>query len=693
MDYFREHPQRRAGKAAIDLIGAATLTNQGLIAGYFGVILGAGSTVTNKGSIYGAFASAEISGGTLLNTGTMDGDVRLTGGSMTNKGSLLTGAALSAGSLTNDGNISANFWGLDLNGGTVTNHGSVYGLQQGALLYDGGMLDNTGSIGSGDEGVYLRAGTVINAGVVTGSFIAVSMEHAYKSGKAGATFINSGTIAGAQTGIDQNGGYFRNTGTIAATIGIALDGGLSVNKKFITASSWGAQIDNGTFTNSGTIIGDSLGVDVNSFGSFLNSGTVAGGNSPLGSGAVGVLADEVTVTNDGIILGGGGESSGASGGDGVSLGYVALLTNHGVIEGGYGGAGGSGGAGVSLTSGASFINDGLVLGGSDPGLSSSTGIGAVIYSGFALNNSSISGSVGIALTQGTIVNAGVITGTGGIAVEFNDGLAGVVVDDPGSVFNGKIEAAGSIGGELKLASGSKTGTLAGLDPQFSGVSSIAVDPGAEWNIAGQTTIYAGMNFTNNGTIIATRADELTVNANMSGSGLTILDSTTLVLDGNVAAGQNISFEGKADTLALGHQNEFKGTITSFALGDTIDLTNVARDKITGEYFAGGVLTLTEANGSIALSFANLSSLASGFSLSASGSGTDIRLVAATPAVLQEMFSAPADPKFLFGGFTTPVSYMPLLATDGKAGNSGWQTQVANLAKEVFSLTPTLTTTI
>jgi len=421
----------------------------------------------------------------------------------------------------------------------------------------------------------------------------------------------------------ENAALLRNSGLIESTgsgnlpifpLGVYLEGGTLLNYGTIEAQGGGVGVNivgGGTVVNHGVIadgVGGNIGEMVD-FGNFLvsNSGIIEGSNYFFESGT---FANTGTVT-DGINLRVGGEITNSGTLNGVE-GYGITLSNSGTVTGGVETTGFAGQPGTSTISNA--------------------------------HNGVISGSTGIYMYQGTVINAGTIIGTGGVAVDFTGEAGGLVVDDPGSVFEGKVEVSGSVGGELELASGTGIGTLAGADQQFSGFTSVAVEHGAEWNIAGQTTAYAGIEVSNNGTVTENSSDKLTIDGNVRGNGVTILDSTTLVLNGSVSSGQEISFEGGKDQLSLGDPSQFSGTITQFGPDDTIDLTGVARNKITGEHFAGGVLTLTEATGSITLAFADPSTFASGFSLSAAGSGTDITLAKVQPAVL----GSNADLTFLGG---------------------------------------------
>lgn len=492
--------------------------------------------------------------------------------------------------------------------------------------------------------------------------------------------------AAVSTGANAPGVYIRNSGFIESTgpsefnyqqaVYVGSHGTL-VNYGTIEAPNYGAGVNlfgSGTAVNHGLILGGingDFGLPY-SGGSFLvsNSGTIEGRK---------VFTDSTfqapnTFDDNGIFINSGFVDNG------IALETKGgTVSNSGILNGLYG----KGGL-MSLT------NSGTVA----------DGVNLYAITGESLANEAvghisnqpggvIEGTIGIYLGAGIVTNAGTIIGTDGVAIEFAGERGGTIVDDPGSVLHGKVDVTGSIGGELELAAGNRVGTLSGADQHFNGLSSIAVDAGGEWNIVGRTTAYAGMNFTNDGTVIETGADRLTVEGNLGGSGLVILDSTTLALNETVSSGQNIHFEGSDDQLSLGDPAQFEGTLTGFAMGDTIDLTHVARSKITGEKFDHGLLTLTDATGSINLTFANPAAFSNDFTLSAAGSGTDIQLTGASPALRAELFSTPLEPRVMFGQFSAFVSALPPLAMHSKAGHVSWPPQGSDLAKEIFPQNSTL----
>jgi hypothetical protein len=229
-----------------------------------------------------------------------------------------------------------------------------------------------------------------------------------------------------------------------------------------------------------------------------------------------------TVTNNGSITGGAGESG--AGGTGADL-LAGTLTNTGSIAGGAGAsnnkglAGGAGGAGVSL-SGGTLITSGTISGGAG--------------------------------------GTGTPTGAAGHAVTFGTAASTLIVD-PGAVFNGLVVAHASAGDVLELSGTQSGGTAITLGTQFTNFTTLEFASGAAW------------------TADATKAD---------------LTTNPLTIDG-------------------------------FAIGDTLDITDLA-EKGTTQSVSGDQLTLTHGTTVITLNF-NSSVSGDHFVLSAAGSGTDVTL--------------------------------------------------------------------
>jgi hypothetical protein len=240
-----------AGANGIDLAGGGSITNSGVIAGFYnGVDISSGvSSITNTGTIDSSALEAVINpnnhqydgiylggGGSVTNSGTGTifggvGGIDIAGGTgtVTNSGSIVT--------TTLDGN------GVELDqGGTVTNtaSGSLYGDYTGVFINGAiGVVTNAGDIGAiglSAYGVYLGAGgTVTNTGSVIGNYGGVL------TGNTSATVSNSGYVYGADYGARMvAGGLITNMAGAsleATTTAIEMAGGTVVNAGTIDATA------------------------------------------------------------------------------------------------------------------------------------------------------------------------------------------------------------------------------------------------------------------------------------------------------------------------------------------------------------------------------------------------------------------------------------------------------------------------
>ena len=415
--------------------------------------------------------------------------------------------------------------------------------------------------------------------------------------------------------------------SIASGVGVSLGGGAYLEVA-------------GTLTNAGSISGTLLvrgnGVLVN-----LPGGMVTG--AVLGNYGAATLTNLGTVSGSGLgvdFLGGGSVTNGAagvtgaliSGYDGLGIGGGAgTVTNLGTIA-----ATGTRESGVSLKAGGTVTNL----------------AGAVIEGG-----TGVSGSAGV-----TVGNAGTIAGSGGTAVTLAGGDDRLAID-PGAVFDGDVVATG-VGNTLELAAGAIGGTLAGLGSSFAGFSTVMLDGHARWSLAGGnalaggstvqlgvgsslsiagaaqvagslavsgsgTLAVAGTGTLEVGTAGGAKAGTITVDAGETLSGAARLqgavvdnggidaDGGTLTLAGNLGGSGTIGIDpgsvldatgrmslkslgflpGGGETLKLGEPRSIATVLSGFGAGDTIDLVGTV---VTAEHFAGGVLTLSDAGGTVAM---------------------------------------------------------------------------------------------
>ena len=347
-----------------------------------------------------------------------------------------------------------------------------------------------------------------------------------------------------------------------------------------TEPSWGRASERyslapATIVNAGSIVGQTtVGVELMGGGAVsnaaggvisglsggvflgMNPGTVVNAGSVVGTKGPGIFqsADDGSITNlaSGVI---------SAGGDGVYqragtvLNQGSITASHDgiLLEGGGVATNGSGGVilptfdGVAIYGGGSFTN----------------AAGGTIDAG--VNGVLIGSGVGTVINDGAVsaVNAGVLLNGGGWVANQADGAIGgatfgVVVNGGGTVVNaGRIDG---LQDAVRFAAG-----YANL---------LTIDPGAGFvgSVTGGNTIGS--------TIVSTL--ELASGAGvgtLSGLGSTVFDFGAVV------------FDPLSEWVLSGDTSGFGGTISGFAVGDTIEVTNFTA---TGSLYGGGVLTLSSA---------------------------------------------------------------------------------------------------
>jgi len=147
--------------------------------------------------------------------------------------------------------------------------------------------------------------------------------------------------------------------------------------------------------------------------------------------------------------------------------------------------------------------------------------------------------------------------------------------------------------------------------------------------ADNLTIDTGQAITNSGTLEA-NGGTLIVDDAVNGTGAeTISNSGIMQFQTSVSAGQTVTFADATGTLALADPGDFHGSIAGLAVGNTIDLTNIAPDDILSTAISGSqlVVTETEAAGGASFTF-NIAGALTGnyFSvLGDGGTGSDLVL--------------------------------------------------------------------
>ena len=569
-----------------------SVANAGVItAAYDGISLSNAAIITNTGSISGNTEGVYLRGGVPVNSGTIFGGnlgVYLTSGSLTNTGTISVGHSAAAGvfvnqgMLVNSGVISGGFYGAYLGNGTLVNHGTIFGSSGIAVQF-----------GPGPDTLAFDSAAVFNGNVRARAAYTNTLE---LTGPGLGTLVNSqnGTFSGTFGGVATT---FTGFTAVAEDAGAnwSISGGstlaaLSVAGSLSASGNW--SVKNGAFVTgtlnllSGSIVGGAgadqyqqagaggLGVALVG-GSLANAGLIEGGAGGYGqvyggAGGVGLYLGTGTATNTGTIAGGTGGMGpfryGGAGGVGVAQ-SGGVLTNFGHITGGTGGqegmhGDGAGGAGV-LMSGGLLTNAGTIQGGN---------AGQTSYYPRP-------GGDGVDIAGGTLVTSGFIGGgagaagsPGGVAVRFSG--SGTLVLDPGATFGGAV--VGMAGDALVLA-GSTAATLSGLGTAFTGFSSLVVNAGAQWRLAGPATLNGSLTVngaltlhsglqatgvlvnaggvfsgfgtvsapvTNNGTVVAAAHHTLVLAGGVGGGGMFQVKSTGfLELDGGGVLNERFSGPG------------------------------------------------------------------------------------------------------------------------------------------------------
>ena len=382
--------------------------------------------------------------------------------------------------------------------------------------------------------------------------------------------------------------------TASSTIGVHLTSSSFTNPVFInpgiTISNTGDAITAGsgswTLENKGHISGVggfANGIDLSSGGSVTNfaAGLITGS-----SDGVRIYGAAGTVINYGSIAGQSVASPTYSG-FGVYLQDGGAVTNMsgGTISGYQSGINVYGNAGT-------VINAGRISG------QNYAGEGIQFQDGGTVTNQAggtISGTFYGILVNGAAspaVNAGVITG--GIGLH----AGGAVTNQAGGTIVGGASTAGVYitGGAATVANAGSIG--GGITFAGNYTDRVVVDPGA---------VFAGeVNGGNNSELELAAG---TTSGSLTGIGTQFTNFGPIV------------FDTGATWLIAGNTAGLSGTISGFALGDTIEVTGVTA---TGSSYSGGILTIAEAGGSATLHLPGTFTTAS-FHVAPVAGGTDVSL--------------------------------------------------------------------
>lgn len=666
----------------VDLLKAGYLSNLGIIsADVFAVRLRDGGTVITTGTllgedgIYSSSAPVYVANRGYIHAQIVGIDA-IGGGSFYNAGSISAGDGITVENLSTSVSYVHNSGVINATAGVaiylqglgygipnlVTNLGQITASGDGIESFGAGNIENSGLI-SGGQGT-LGGGD----GIVLGANSYVLNEYGARILGADGIVLNAGTvinqtlstITGLYTGITSSSAVnILNFGQISGRMGIRIDGSGSVgNGGTIAAStsdgvlvySFGTTynyvINTGLITSTAA---DGVEMSGNSFCDILNGfslyngrnipHTIAGGKDGVFLGGAGIIV------NDGLGYGhrNYGQGCQITGGQyGVVLGpaanglsTTAFLYNKGTIYGGRGGILAAAGVLIKNTGYISTVGEyGVVLGPAANGNSATTSLynSGLIYGGYG----GILASVGA-----TITNDGRIFTGGAYAIQFNAYYSNRLIINNRAFFLGAVY--GGNGALEFAADGTAIGFFSATEQTtFTGFTSLQIDSGATWDLAGNFTLAAATALLNNGTILETAADTLTIDAPITGTGTIAMSKNPLTLKGPVANTQNILFTGSGEELALTNAAAFKGKIEKFAAHDEIFLTNVSLSQITATHFIAGVLTLSEAATKLEFTFANPASFGNEtFKVSAQGHGTAISLVNAAAVLSVSPLTTPS----------------------------------------------------
>jgi hypothetical protein len=448
---------------------------------------------------------------------------------------------------------------------TITSNSTI-GIYLSSPSYTNPVVINPGvtisNIGNGIS-ASPTAWAIQNYGSIAGS--PTSGVGIFLSAGGSVTNHNSGSISGFTGIYDSQTLSVVNDGSIVGTLGggIVLDSGGSVNNAAAASIILG---------NDGVDINGNAGTVVND-GSIAGTGTVAGfgfGVALLAGGSVtNAVSASITGAEEGVIVQGG----------------AGTVVNDGKIVGA---GSGVSYAGVALSAGGAVTNaaSASITGGT---------FGVYIYGG------------------GTLTNAGTVVGNTGTAVAFGGTGSNLLLLDPGYGLSGLAIGGKSASNTLELASAASAGTLSGLGTKFVDFVQTTIDADASWVFNGANTIEAGTTLTElsgarvtvSGTLVndgSIAIDPSTLTAGgLAGTGVVTIDAgSTLEVQGTVASGETVMFDGSGAYLHLDTPGSVAGSVTNFDVGETIDLKGVNPLSVL---YVGGLLSFTSDVLGLSASFA------------------------------------------------------------------------------------------
>lgn len=554
-----------------------TITNQlgGVInampAGGWGILGQGATTVANAGTINAD--SGVASGGTvtLTNTGTINGTINgllsYNNGvfNVTNSGTISASNATAgrgmnlAGAnnvVVNQAGGAISGWrGVELaanaGGSTLTNAGSITGVQQGVLSLAGGVsIGNTGVIdASAGHGVYLDAGGALtNSGTITG------LNHAFIGRVNASTVTNQ--FGGVMTGTVYNAVYTGGAGSIITNAGLMNGGNAAVYTDGANTSLTNTGTIRVTGTTAPTVIS---GVYMSGAGSSVtNSGVIESaltdGRGVYLSGGTGTITNQ----SGGVISGNGAGAAIILAGTDYTVDLQSGSTVNGVIDasmsdghnvltlagaanGGY--VGGTGADDVTLTGSMTLTGvlngmdgvDSLTLGGAADGALNTGVLGG--FESRTMNGTGVwtlSGADGDTSTW--TLNSGDLRLTGNQAI---NNAADVVINAGGTLSVIDSEAIGALSGTGSVVVSDLQALLVGADDSSSTFDGVISGLGGLQHVGAGVLTLTGANTYSGATVVASGTLQL-------GAAGVIADGSNL----SVSSGATLDLQGFDETVGL-----------------------------------------------------------------------------------------------------------------------------------------------
>ena len=485
----------------VNILGSLATSGTETITAGGGLIVSSGGAVINGGIDNNNGSITEVGSLTGVTTISMSGAI--TAATTTNT---INGLVINAGALSAVTGITFTSGSLNLNGGGITNAGSVAGVS---------TISMSGAIAAATSTDTIN-GLIINSGALSG--------------------VTTISASGAITSVGLNAG----TGLIQSTGGLTSTGSISLNANAGTNT---VNIGTGTTTGAVTIGGGGTPLTINSTAFDVSSaGALSGITTISASGAI--TAATATNTINGLVINGGALSSVT----GITFSSGTLNLNNGGITN----AGSIAGATTISASGAitaattvNTLNGLIVSSGSLSGITgfsqasgtfSVTGTGGITLGGgsnaLTINSTNFDVSSAGALSGITTLSmSGAIT-----AATATNTINGLVINS-GSLSAvtgyGQTTGAFSITGTGGITLGGGSNALTINSTNFDVTSAGALSGITTINMSGAITAATATN-TINGLVINAGALSSVTNLSMSGS-LTLGASSSIVVNGNTGS--------------------------------------------------------------------------------------------------------------------------------------------------------------